>query len=286
MFRVLLRPLRDISIESESHNMKSIWNGTISFGLINIPIKVYSATKSNEVNFHFLHEEDLGRISTERICKKCGQSLGYNELVRGYEHQKGKYIPLTEGDFEKINVESMKTITIMDFVDPQEIDPMFFEKSYYLSPDENGEELYVLLKEALLGKRKVGVAKFSWYEREHLAIVKANEQALMLNVMHFADEISPPQELTFPTREQVQISENEVELAERLIEAMTAQFAPERYKSSYFQGLRELIDKKRAGLELEAKPLPRVPTQAAELKAKLKESVVQAEKRRKENLAA
>ena len=104
--------------------MKSIWNGTLSFGLLNIPIKVYSATKGGEINFHYLHEEDLGRISTERICKKCGQSLEYNELVRGYEQQKGKYIPLTEEDFEKINVESTKTITIMDFVDPQEIDKL------------------------------------------------------------------------------------------------------------------------------------------------------------------
>jgi DNA end-binding protein Ku len=266
--------------------MKSIWNGTISFALINIPIKVYSATKNNEVNFHFLHEEDLGRISTERICRKCGQSLDYNELVRGYEHQKGKYIPLTEEDFEKINVESTKTITIMDFVDLQEIDPMFFEKPYYLAPDENGEELYVLLRESLMRQRKVGVAKFSWYECEHLAIVKANEQALMLIVMYFADKISQPKELTLPTRDEVQISENEVGLAERLIETMSAHFAPERYKSTYSQGLRELIDKKRAGLEIEAKPLPRVPTQTAELLVKLKDSVEQAEKRRKENLAA
>jgi DNA end-binding protein Ku len=266
--------------------MKSIWNGTISFGLFNIPIKVYSATKSNEINFHFLHEEDLGRISTERICKKCGQSLGYNELVRGYEHQQGKYIPLTEEDFEQINVESTKTITIMDFVAPQEIDPVFFEKSYYLGPDENGEELYVLLREALMRQHKVGVAKFAWYEREHLAIVNANEKALMLHVMHFAAEIAQPKELTLPRRDEVQISENEVALAERLIETMTAHFTPERYKSTYLQGLRALIDKKRAGQALAPNPLPRVPTQAAELAAKLKDSVEQAEKRRKENLAA
>ena len=266
--------------------MKSIWNGTISFGLINIPIKVYSATKSNEINFHFLHEEDLGRISTERICKKCGQALGYDELVRGYEHQKGKYIPLTEEDFAQISVESTKTITIMDFVAPQEIDPVFFEKSYYLGPDENGEELYVLLREALMRQHKVGVAKFAWYEHEHLAIIMVNEQALMLNVMHFAAEIAQPKELILPSRDEVQISEKELALAERLIEIMTAPFTPERYKSTYLQSLRELIDKKRAGLEMEPKPLPRVPTQAAEVAAKLKDSVEQAETRRKENLAA
>jgi DNA end-binding protein Ku len=266
--------------------MKSIWNGTISFGLVNIPVKVYSATRHNEMNFHYLHEEDLGRVSTERVCKKCGQSLDYNELVRGYEHQKGKYIPLTEEDFEKINVESTKTITIMDFVDPQEIDPMFFDKPYYLAPDENGEELYILLREALARTHKVGVAKFAWYEREHVAIVKTNEHALMLNVMHFADEISQPKELTLPTTQDVQLSESELEMAERLVETMTSHFAPERYKNTYSQSLRELIDRKRAGLETGAKPVPRAPTQAAELVSKLKDSVAQAEKRRKENLAA
>ena len=265
--------------------MKSIWNGTVSFGLINIPVKVYSATRHNELNFHYLHEEDLGRISTERVCKKCGQSLDYNELVRGYEHQKGKYIPVTEEDFEKVSVESTKTITITDFVDPQEIDPVFFEKPYYLAPDENGEELYVLLREALARTHKVGVAKFSWYEREHLAMVKATDRALILDVMYFADEISQPQELTLPARDGVEISENELDL-ERLVETMTSHFTPERYKNTYSQSLRELIDRKRAGLELETKPAPRAPTRAAELVAKLKDSVEQAEKRRKENLAA
>ncbi len=265
--------------------MKSIWNGTISFGLVNIPIKVYSATKSSEINFHYLHEEDLGRISTERICRKCGQALDYSELIRGYEHQKGQYISLTEEDFEKINVESTKTITIMDFVDPQEIDPMFFEKPYYLAPDENGEELYALLKEALTRTHKVGVAKFSWYEREHLAIVKANEDVLMLNIMHFAEEISQPEGLTRSSAN-VQVSENELALAERLIEAMTAHFAPEHYKSTYLQDLRELIDRKRAGFATEGNPIPRAPTRVAELMSKLKASVEQAEQRRKEHLAA
>jgi DNA end-binding protein Ku len=174
----------------------------------------------------------------------------------------------------------------MDFVDPQEIDPMFFEKPYYLMPDENGEELYVLLREALARKRKVGVARFSWYEREHLAIVKVSEDALMLNVMHFADEISQPKELILPTRRDVQLSENEVALAEYLIETMTAHFAPEQYKSTYSQSLRELIEKKRVGLEIEAKPVPRVPTKAAEVVSKLKDSVAQAEKRRKQTFAA
>ncbi len=257
----------------------------MSFGLVNVPIKVYSATKSNEMNFHYLHEEDLGRISTERICRKCGQPLGYGELVRGYEHQKGKYIPLTEEDFEKINVESAKTIIIMDFVDPQEIDLMFFEKPYYLAPDENGEELYVLLREALTRTHKVGVAKFSWYEREHLAIVKATDHALMLNVMHFADEIAQPKGLTLPAQN-VQLAEHELGLAERLVETVTTHFAHERYKSTYSQSLRELINRKRAGLEIEAKPVPRAPTQVAELMSKLKASIEQAEQRRKENLAA
>src|SRR5262249_11859374 len=152
-------------------------------------------------------------ISTKRVCRKCGQALDYSELVRGYEHQKGKFIPLPEEDFAKINVESTKTITIIDFVSPQEIDPMFFDKPYSLAPDENSEELYVLLRDALICTNKVGVAKFAWYEREHLAIVRPREQTLMLNIMHFADEFAQPEE-DIPPALNVQIGEHELQLAE------------------------------------------------------------------------
>jgi DNA end-binding protein Ku len=265
--------------------MKSIWNGTISFGLVNIPIKVYAATKSPEPSFHYLHQEDLGRISTERICKKCGQSLDYSELVRGYEHERGRYVPLTEEDLDKLTKESMKAIIILDFVDAQEIDPIFFEKPYYLAPDENGEELYVLLREALTRTGKVGVAKFTWYEREHLAMVKANEQTLVLNILHFVDEIAQPEGFRLPAQN-IQLGEEELALAERLIGTMTNHFSPERYTNTYSQDLRALIDKKLAGLEIEAKPVPRAPTQVAELRAKLQVSIEKAEHERKQTLAA
>ncbi|MEW6296767.1 MAG: Ku protein [Thermodesulfobacteriota bacterium] len=265
--------------------MKSIWNGTISFGLVHIPVKVYSATKANEVNLHYLHEEDLGRITLERVCTRCGQPLEYDELVRGYEYEKGKYVPLTEEDLEQLALESMKNVTITEFVDPHDIDPTFFEKPYYLAPDENGEELYVLLREALKRTRRVGIGKVVWYGREHVVAITASEQALRLNILYFADEIAPPQELTFPG-EDVAVGEEEVALAARLVESMSERFAPERYTDTYQDTLRELIAKKRAGIALTPRPARRPPTQVADLMAKLRASVEHAEQERKKKIAA
>lgn len=265
--------------------MRSIWNGTISFGLVHIPVKVYPATKGSELNFHYLHEEDLGRISLERVCKRCGQPIEYDELVRGYEYEKGKYVPLTEEDLEKINLESTKNITITDFVAPHDIDPMFFEKPYYLAADENSEELYVLLREVLKRTNKVGLGKVVWYGREHLVAIKAYEQALVLNVLYFADEIAQPEEFPLPARA-VEVGADELALAQRLVESMTSRFLPQRYRDTYQESLRELVELKRAGMEVEAKPPRRPPTRVAELMDTLRVSIERAEQQRKKTLAA
>lgn len=265
--------------------MKSVWNGAICFGLLTIPVKVYSAVKTQEMNFHYLHDKDLGRITTERVCKKCGQSLEYSELVRGYEPEKGQYVPLTEADLESLNAESTKTITMTDFVDPQEIDAKFFAKTYYLTPDDYAEEVYALLREALQRTHKVGVAKLTWYDREHLAAVRADEQSLFLHILHFAEDVVRPEGLAVPGPE-IQVGEEERELAERLIAAMTTHFTPERYHHTYARNLRELVEKKRAGEEVKVPHAPGTPTPAADLRSKLQESIEKAEQEHKGTLAA
>jgi DNA end-binding protein Ku len=265
--------------------MKSIWNGIISFGLVHIPVRVYSATKAREVHLPYLHTEDLGRITMERICKRCGQPLRHDELVRGYEYEKGKYVPLTEEDFEQLAREALKSITITEFVDPRDIDLRLFEKPYYLAPDENGEELYVLLREALKRTRKAGIGKLVWYGREHLVAITATEHLLMLHILYFADEIAPPQELTFLDKS-IAVGEEEMALAERLVESMGDRFTPERYKDTFQENLRELIEKKRAEVALASRPARRSPTQVADLLAKLRESVERAERERGKKVAA
>jgi DNA end-binding protein Ku len=266
--------------------MKSIWNGTIRFGLVHIPVKVVSATRSQELHFHYLHERDCGRVKSQRICTKCGQVLDADDLVRGYEYEKGKYVPLAEEDFARVEVESSDTVPILTFVDPEDIDPLFFNKPYYLVPDKNGESLYTLLREALKQTHKVAIAKLAFHEREHVVVITPNGRALMLDVLYFADEISPPKGMALP-KQHGQIEDEELALAKQLIGSMSGQFQPEQYKDSYREGLLALIDKKVEGEEIKTTPKRRAaPSNVVDLMAALKASIQKAEGKRKGAVAA
>jgi DNA end-binding protein Ku len=263
--------------------MRSFWNGTISFGLVNIPVSVFPATKSNELKFNFLHEKDLGRIHNERVCEKCGKSISYEDLVRGYEYQEDKYIPLTKEDFEKVNLESAKNISILDFVDPQEVDPMFFDQPYYLVPDKKGSKAYILLREALKETKKIGIAKLIFHTREHLAALKPNGNALMLDLMHFADEIKKPGELNLPTDHSV--NKKELQMAEKLVENMAGSFKSEKYHDTYRENMLKLIEKKLEGKEIKEKPKSKAATNVIDIMSKLKASLEQSAGKRKKKSA-
>jgi DNA end-binding protein Ku len=265
--------------------MRSIWNGTLSFGLVTIPVKIYPAIKSNELSLHYLHEEDMGRIKNERVCQKCGETVDYKELVKGYEYQKGKYIALTEKDFQKVDVESSKNITILDFVDPDEIDPMFYDKPYYLAPGENGAKLYALLRESLKQSNKVGIAKLVFHDREHIGAIKANGKVVMLDTLHFADEIREEQKLELPAAN-LQVSERELNMAARLIENMSNRFDPEKYKDTYHENLLDLIDKKLEGKEIKVKQKKRPVTNVSDIMSKLKASIEETEGKKRKRTAA
>ena len=253
--------------------MRPIWNGMISFGLVNIPVGVYSATRSERLAFHFLHEKDMGRINNVRVCQVCGQEVPYDDLVKGYEYEKGEYVALSEKDFEKAAVETSKNISIMDFVDVDEIDPMFFDTPYYLVPGKNADHAYVVLRETLKQSEKAGIAKVAFREREHLAAVKPHGRALMLDIMHFPNEITPASDLDLPA-EKASVKEKEIKLADQLVEAMTDKFDPKKYKDTYREELEEVIEKKLKGKPIRAKvPKRKATTNVVDITALLAKSL-------------
>jgi DNA end-binding protein Ku len=266
--------------------MRASWTGMLCIGTVHLPVKLYSATRSTELHFHYLHEPDGGRIKNERVCSKCGQPVDAEDLVRGYEVEKGAYVTLTDEDFEKVDVDGAHTLSVDAFVDVVEIDPILFDKPYYLAPEEKSAHLYTLFREALKRTQKVAVAKLVFHEREQLAVIKPNGRALMLAVLYFADELAPPKGLALP-KAATALDDEELTMVERLIDSMTEHFAPEKYTDTYRARLQALIERKREGVGLKTKPQrPRVATEEADLLAALKASIQKAESKRKRALAA
>jgi DNA end-binding protein Ku len=222
--------------------MRSLWKGSISFGLINIPISLYSATQRDELHFRLLRASDLSPVNYKRVAEADGKEVPWDEIVKGFEHQKGEFVVLTEEDFKQVDVKSTQTVEILDFVALAEIDPMFFQKPFYMEPAKNGMKAYALLRDALRSTGKVGIAKVVIKTRQHLAAVKPNEQGLILELMHFADELVDAKSLQLPAK--TEFSKGEMEMAKTLIEQMTEDWQPEKYTDEYKAALLELIEKK------------------------------------------
>jgi len=254
--------------------MRAIWNGAISFGLVNIPVGVYSATHSERISFHFLHKKDLGRIHNVRVCDIDGEEVAYEDLVKGYEYEKGEYVAMEEEDFDRIAIETNKNISIEDFVDQAEIDPMFFDTPYYLAPGKNAAHVYALFREALQKSGKVGIGKVAFREREHLAAIKAHGNALMLDTLFFADELSKTTGLDLPAKG-TRITERERKLAEQLIAEMTTKFDPEKYRDTYREALLKMIEQKLKGKGGKARKVAarKATTNVVDIMSKLKQSL-------------
>lgn len=234
--------------------MRAIWKGAISFGLVNIPVGLYSATKpSSEVKFRMLRKRDLSPIKYKRIAEVDEKEVAWEDIVKGYEYSKGEFVTLSEQDFEKVDIPSSQTVDIKEFVDLSEIDPMFFDHPYYLAPEKGGDKAYTLLREALEKTGKVGIAKVVIKTREHLAAVKPRGKALVLELMHFADELAETSDLKLPKSE---TGKKEMAMAESLIQQMTDKWEPQKYKDDYREALIELIGKK---VESGGKELPATP---------------------------
>src|SRR5436190_2397403 len=204
--------------------MRPIWKGAISFGLVNIPVGLYSATKSSEkIKFRMLRARDQSPIKYKRVAEADEKEVPWEEIAKGYEYEKGEFVVLTKDDFDKVNVDSNQTVDIREFVDLADIDPMFFDEPYFLAPEKGGDKAYALLRDSLQETGKVGIAKVVIKTREHLAAVKPLGQALVLELMHFPDELADPSELNLPTTEP---GKKELTMAQQLITSMSDKWEP------------------------------------------------------------
>ena len=222
--------------------MRPIWTGAISFGLINIPVALYAAAARDELKFRLLRAGDLSPVNYKRVAQADGKEVPWDQIVKGYEYEKGKFVVLKEEDFKRVDVEATQTVDIMDFVRLSEINPMFFYKPYYMKPTKGGGKAYALLRETLSAEGKVAIAKVVIKARQYLAAVKTQGEALLLELMHFADELAEPAELEFPHPPAV--GKSEMAMAKTLVGQMTVKWDPHKYKDEYKTSLLGLIEKK------------------------------------------
>lgn len=253
--------------------MRPIWNGSISFGLINIPVRMYSAANPRQgIDLDMLHKADHAPIRYARICRKDGQEIPWDDIVKGYEYQEGDYIVLTKKEMEELDVAKTQTIDIQQFVDEGEIDIRYYEKPYYLEVDKGGDKAYALLRVALQKSGKLALAKFVLHEREHVGVIKPVGRALVLNQMRFPTDIREPGELSLPTDKG--LTDKEIEMALKLVKQETRPFIAEDLHDTYTEELEELIKAKTKGKKPK-KISTRAPeaTTAKDLMAALKASL-------------
>ena len=236
--------------------MRAIWKGAISFGLVNIPIALYPATRREELKFRLLRGTDLSPVNYKRVAEADGKEVPWDQIVKGYEYEKGKFVVIKEDDFARVDVEATQTVDITDFVRIEEVNPIFFHKPYYMEPEKGGDKAYVLLREALHATGKIAIAKVVIKTRQHLAAVKPQEKGLMLELMHFADELINVDEFKVPTAKEV--GKKELEMARALVASMSGKWEPEKYRDDYKEALEKLIEQKvEKGDEATSKPAHR-----------------------------
>ena len=256
--------------------MASIWTGALTFGLVNIPVSLASAVRSVEkTSFRQLHKDDLTPIKYERVCPADGEVVPWNEIVKGYEYTKGKYVVITPEELAKVKTPSSKAVEMMDFVKSDEIDSRYFDTPYYLIPQKGGEKPYALLREALQNTDMVGIGKLTLRQKEHLVAVRAIGDALMLELMRFEEELVAPEDLRFPTSEEQKVRPQEVAMAEQLIGNLAEPFDPSKYHDEYEAKLKVLLRAKLKGKKIPdddegAKP---ERTNVLDLVARLQESL-------------
>ena len=253
--------------------MASIWKGSLSFGLVSIPVEVRTAIQGDHISFRMLHEEDLAPIKYERVSSTSGDPVPWSEIVKGYEYAKGKFVVITDEDFKTAAVESSKTLEIVDFVKEAEIDPRYFETPYFLVPSKGGEKAYALLREAIRKTGSVGIGKIIMRQKQHLAGIRVVDDALILEIMRFADELIDPETLTLPSSSLVR--PQELRMAEQLVTSLAEAFDPAKYTDEYRNNLMRLIHGKMKGkkVNLKAEPGAARDTQVIDLMTRLRESL-------------
>jgi DNA end-binding protein Ku len=254
---------------------RSMWKGAISFGLVTIPVAVYPATEEKTLRFNQLHDEDMGRVRNKRVCEKCGQEITFEHIVKGYEYEKDHYTVMTDDDFDAVPLESSRAIDIVQFVDLEEIDPVYYKKSYYLIPDQTGAKAYSLLREAMSQDGKVGIAKVSFRDKEHLAALRFRDNAFVLETMYWPDEI---REAEFgDVNIEVNVRAQELEMARQLIANLTSDWSPEIFTDEYREALLKIVEAKITGEEIQI-VVGEAPAKVLDLMEALKASVAAAKK--------
>jgi DNA end-binding protein Ku len=225
---------------------RAIWSGTVGFGLVQIPVALHTAEDRAELDMTLLDKQNFSPVGYERVNKKTGKAVTWENIVKGYQHSDGKFVVLTDRDFEEANVEATKQIDILDFVELSEIDPRYIERPYYLAPLKAGKKSYAILREALRKTGKAGIGKVVIRTRQHLAAVVAHDEALLLILLRFADELRDAKGLDLPSTslKSLDVTPKELAMAERLVEGMVSSFEPEKYEDEYRRDLMRLIQRK------------------------------------------
>ncbi len=225
--------------------LRAVWTGQISFGLVGIPVKAIPAQSSNDIRFELLHGECHSKTTQKRYCPKCEREVANEELVRAFQHTKGQYVVMEPADFDSLESPAKRTLHILDFVSMADVDPVYFEKPYYLQPSEGGERTYALLHRAMETTGRVGVGKVALREREHLAVIRPLQHALVMEIMAFPDEVRRLEDAVAPV--DVKVDERELKMAEMLIGSLSSEFQPEKYRDEYRDQLTRLIEQKVEG---------------------------------------
>ena len=252
---------------------RSIWKGSLAFGLVNIPVELFSATRDHRPKFRLLHAKDEEPVRYERVCQKEGKPVAWEDLVKGYEYAKGQFVVLTKDDFKTAALEKTKTIDILDFVDPAAVDERYFETPYYLLPGKGAERAYVLLREAIRESGKIGISKMILRDAQHLAAVEAIGDALVLTMMRFSDELADLKEFSFPRKADVRPAE--MKMAQQLIGNLVSEWNPAKYTDEYKENLLRVINAKVKGRKPKLIDEDRSPKQAevVDLMARLRASL-------------
>jgi DNA end-binding protein Ku len=231
---------------------RALWKGAIAFGLVSIPVELHTAVRSHRPKFRMLHASDKSPIKFERVCLRDGTPVAWDDLVKGYEYAKGRFVVVTKEDFKAAALEKTRTVDIVDFVKAEEIDDRFFETPYYLSPGKGGERAYALLREAIRDSKRIGIAKFILRDTQHLAAVEVIDHAIVLTIMRFADELVDASQLELPAAKEVRKSE--LDMAKALVNSLAAEWDPSKYTDQYRENLMRIVKGKVQGKGADLEP--------------------------------
>jgi DNA end-binding protein Ku len=258
---------------------RPIWTGAISFGLVNVPVKLYTATQAKDVRFHQLHDSDGVRIQQKRVCPKDGEEVAFEHIVKGYEIAPGQYVQVTQDELRALSPKSTKTIEIEEFVDLAEIDPVYYEHSYYLAPDRNAARPYALLLRAMQESNRVAIGRVVLRTKEYLTAIRPMGRALTMSTMLFADEVVDQDRIEGLPDDDVETPARELKMARQLVESLTTEFEPDRFRDEYRAKVLDLIDRKAAGQEITLQPEEEESAPVTDLMAALEASLAEAKEK-------